>query len=70
MPTPTRTSRTQCYLHDTRKPLKVPYEPYKYHICLICQFRLLEMAKTDFRFECSQQVVKISIPPELQKKVA
>lgn len=67
MPT---TTRTKCYLHEMRQPLDLPYEPHKYHICLICQIRLLEIAKIDFRFERSQQVVKISIQPELQKKVA
>jgi hypothetical protein len=53
-----------------RQPLELPYEPHKYHICVICQIRLLEIAKTNFRFERSQQVVKISIQPELQKGVA
>jgi len=70
MPTTPRTPRTKCYVHEMRQPLDLPYEPHKYHLCLICQIRLLEIAKTDFRFECSKQVVKISIQPELQKKIA
>jgi len=70
MPTMTRTPRTKCYVHEVRQPLDLPYEPHKYHLCLICQIRLLEIAKTDFRFECSKQMVKISIQPELQKKIA
>jgi hypothetical protein len=37
---------------------------------LICQLRLLEIAKTNFRFERSQQVVKISIQPEILKEAA
>jgi hypothetical protein len=62
-----RTEMTKCYIHEVRKPVKLPYEPHKYHICLICQFRLLEIAKTNFRFERSQQVIRISIQPELVK---
>ena len=67
MPSATRTPRTKCYLHEMRQPLDLPYEPHKYHICLICQFRLLEIAKTKFRFECSKQVVTISLQPEREK---
>jgi len=69
MPTTTRTPRTKCYLHEMRHPVELPYEPHKYHICLICQLRLLEIAKTNFRFERSQQVIRISIQPELEKKI-
>ncbi len=67
---PTRGTRTKCYLHEMQRPLELPYEPRKYHICWICQSRLLEIAKTDFRFELRQQVVSISIQPELQKEAA
>ena len=67
MPVTTR-EMTKCYIHDVRKPVKLPYEPHKYHICLICQFRLLEIAKTKFRFECSKQVVTISLQPEREKE--
>ena len=62
-----RTERKQCYIHEIRQAVKLLYEPHKYHICMICQLRLLEMAQTNFRFERSQQVVRISIQPELEK---
>ncbi len=69
MPTTTRTPRTKCYLHEMRHPVELPYEPHKYHICVICQFRLLEIAKTNFRFARGQQVIRISIQPELAKEI-
>lgn len=61
------TTRNKCYLHEMRHPVDLPYEPHKYNLCLICQLRLLEIAKTDFRFERSRQVVRISVQPEVLK---
>lgn len=64
------TTRVKCYLHEMRHPLDLPYEPHKYNICLVCQLRLLEIAKTNFRFERSQHVVRISLQSEILKKTA
>jgi len=69
MPTTTRAPRTKCYLHEMRHPLELPYELHKYHICWICQSRLLEMAKTNFHFALRHQVITISMQPELEKEV-
>ncbi len=65
-----RTSRTQCYIHEMRQPLDLPYERHKYHICLICQSRLLELAKADFHFSYDQQVTTFSVTPKVQKEMA
>jgi hypothetical protein len=53
-----------------QRPLELPYERHKYHICWVCQSRLLEMAKVGFHFELEHQVVRISIQPEVQKEAA
>jgi len=68
-----RTSRepgTKCYIHEIRRPMELPYEPRKYHICWICQSRLVEMAKTNFRFALRHQEVTISAQPEVRKESA
>lgn len=65
-----RAPRTKCYIHEMQRPMELPYEPHKYHVCWICHARLLEMAKASFRFELHHQVVTISIQPEVQKGVA
>ncbi len=67
MPTPTRAPRTKCYIHEMRDPLVLAYELHKYHICWICQSRLLEIAKTNFHFALRDQVVTISTAPTAQK---
>lgn len=64
MSTTTRAPRTKCYIHEMRDPLELSYEPRKYHICWICQSRLLEIAKTNFHFTLRQQVITISMQPE------
>jgi hypothetical protein len=68
MPTTTRTPRTKCYLHEMRHPLELPYEPHKYHICWICQTRLLEMAKSKFHFALRDQMITISMQPAIRKE--
>lgn len=70
MPRKPSGTRSKCYLHEMQRPLELPYERHKYHICWVCQSRLLEMAKANFRFEHDHQVVSISIQPELQKEAA
>lgn len=70
MPTMTRAPRTKCYLHEMQRPLDLPYEPYKYHICWVCKSRLLEIAKINFHFELSNQVVSISVQREVYKEPA
>ena len=63
-------TRTKCYIHEMQRPLELPYEPHKYHICWICQSRLLEIAKASFSFRLQDHVVRISIQPELEKATA
>ncbi len=70
MPITTREPRTKCYLHEVQRPVDLPYEPYKYHICWICQLRLLEIAKINFRFELEHQVVTISVQPQVPEEAA
>jgi len=65
-----KTSGTKCYIHDIRRPMELPYEPGKYHICWICQSRLLEMAKANFHFALRRHTVTISAQPEGQKEPA
>jgi hypothetical protein len=62
------TTRAKCYIHEMRDPLNLPFEPHKYNICVICQLRLLEMAKSNFRFERNQHVVRFSTQSELTKE--
>lgn len=69
MPTATRTSKPKCYIHEMRDPLELSYELHKYHVCPICQSRLLEMAKTNFHFALSNQVISISTAPRVQKAI-
>ena len=70
MATPTRATKTKCYIHEMRDPLELSYELHKYHICWICQTRLLEIAKINFHFALSDQVVTISSAPKAQKATA
>ncbi|MFQ5605330.1 MAG: hypothetical protein ACE5HS_18850 [bacterium] len=65
-----RTGRTKCYIHEMQRPLELPYKPLQYHICWICQSRLLELAKADFQFRLREQVVTISTAREIQKEEA
>jgi len=51
-----------------QRPMDLPHEPYKYHICWVCKSRLLEIAKIDFHFELSHHLVKISVQPEAHKQ--
>jgi len=67
MATTTRATKTKCYIHEMRDPLELSYELHKYHICWICQTRLLEMARANFHFALSNQVVTISSAPKVQK---
>lgn len=65
-----RTGTTKCYIHEMQRPLELPYKRLQYHICWICQSRLLELAKADFQFKLREQVVTISITPEVQEEEA
>ena len=72
MPTikkPPRTVNTKCYIHEMQRPLELPYKRLQYHICWICQSRLLELAKADFQFKLRDQVVTISVTPDLEQEV-
>lgn len=70
MPIATRAPRTKCYFHEMQRPPELAYDRFQHHVCWICQARLLELAKTNFRFELNRQTVKISIQPEVLKEVA
>lgn len=65
-----KTQRTQCYIHEMRAPLDLPYERHKYHICLICRARLLELARVDFQYRRDENIITISAVPEGQKEPA
>ena len=67
---PTRTGRTKCYIHEMQRPLDLPYSRLHHHVCWICHSRLLELAQTNFQFKLRDQVVTISIAPEVQEKEA
>jgi len=67
MATTTHATKTKCYIHEMRQPLELAYELHKYHICWICQSRLLEIAKTNFHFALSDQVITISTAPKALK---
>ena len=58
----------KCYIHEMQRPLELPYIRWQYHICWICQSRLLELAKADFRFKLRDQQVTISITPEVEEE--
>jgi hypothetical protein len=60
----------KCYIHEMQRPLELPYNRWQYHICWICQSRLLELAKADFQFKLRNQGVTISITPEVQVETA
>ena len=70
MPATTRVPRTKCYFHELQRPPELPYDRFQHHVCWICQSRLLELAKNNFRFELRDQVVTISIQPEVQQEIA
>jgi hypothetical protein len=65
---PTRTRRTKCYIHEMQRPLELPYKRLQYHICWICESRLLELAKAGFQFKLRDRVVTVSAAPEVQEK--
>ena len=65
-----RTGRAKCYLHEMQRPLELPYDRFKYNICLVCQTRLLELGKADVQFQLRGQVISISAAPEVQEKKA
>jgi hypothetical protein len=48
--------------------MELPYERYKYHVCWICQSRLIELAKADFQFRLREQVVAITATPEVPEE--
>lgn len=70
MPKKPGRTRSKCYLHEMQRPLELPYERHKYHICWVCQSRLLEMAKAGVNFELQNQVVTISITSAVEKEAA
>lgn len=65
-----KSARTQCYIHEMRQSLDLPYERHKYHVCLICQSRLLELARANFHFSYDQHVTALSVTPKIQKATA
>jgi len=70
MPITKATTRTKCYLHEVQRPAELPYDRFQHHICWVCQSRLLELAKSNFRFELRQQVISISTQSQFLKEVA
>jgi len=65
-----RTGRTKCYIHEMQRPLDLPYKRLQYHVCWICQSRLLELAKADFQFKLGDQLVTLSVAQEVQEEKA
>ena len=65
-----RMVRTKCYIHEMQRPSELPYERLQYHVCWICQSRLLELAKADFQFKLGEDRVAVSITPEVQETEA
>jgi hypothetical protein len=67
---PSRTGRTKCYIHEMQRPLELPYHRGQYHICWVCQSRLVELAKANYKLRLRDQLVTISIAPEVQAEEA
>jgi hypothetical protein len=53
-----------------QRPPELAYDRFQHHVCWICQARLLELAKTNFRFELNRQTVRISVQTEVLTEVA
>lgn len=67
---PPRMRRTKCYIHEMQRPLELAYSRLQHHVCPICHARLLELAKTSFQFKLRDQVVIISVKPEVGDEMA
>ena len=63
-------TRSKCYIHEMQRPLELPYERHKYHVCWVCQSRLLELAKVSFNFELGDQVVAVVVESKVEKEAA
>ena len=70
MPTTSRMPRTKCYFHEMQRPPELPYDRFQHHVCWICQSRLLELAKANYRFELREQIVTITVQSEVETAVA
>jgi hypothetical protein len=51
-----------------QSPLDLPYSRLQYHLCWICHSRLLELAKVDYQFKLRDQMVTISIKPDVPEE--
>ncbi|NUO82221.1 hypothetical protein HUU05_19285 [candidate division KSB1 bacterium] len=63
-------ARTKCYFHELQRPPELPYDRFQHHVCWICQSRLLELAKANYRFELREHVVSVALQPEAEAVVA
>ncbi len=70
MPITAHMPRTKCYFHELQRPPELPYNSFQHHVCWICQARLLELAKANYRFELREQVVMVSLQAEVGSVVA
>lgn len=64
MPISTHTPRTKCYFHEVQRPPELPYSSLHHHVCWICQARLLELAKANYRFALREHVVTVGLQSE------
>ena len=66
---PSKKGRKKCYIHDLQRPLELPYSRLQHHVCWVCHVRLLELAQTNFQFKLRDQIVTLSVKPEVEEEV-
>ena len=62
-----RNGKTKCFIHEMQRPLDLSYSRFEHHVCWICQTRLQELARINFKFSLDQQnytVTELSGVPE------
>ena len=58
-----RNGRTKCFIHEMQRPMELSYSRFEHHVCRICQTRLQELARVNFKFSRDQQTFAISVLP-------